>query len=56
MRSARFGFRETLKEEEPAEEPRASRMPPHMPSIDPAFLDAIREVPEDAAREKEGRG
>ncbi len=35
--------------------PRASRMPPHLPSLDPQFLDALREpVPEDAHREKKG--
>ena len=37
-------------------EPRASRMPSHMEAVDPAFLEAIREVPVDAAKEKEEVG
>ena len=39
-----------------AEEPRASRMPPHLPAIDPHFLDAVFKefVPEDALQEKKG--
>lgn len=36
------------------DEHRGSRMPPSLPSLDPAFIDALREpVPEEAKREKE---
>ncbi len=40
-----------------AEEPRASRMPPHLPSLYPRFLDALRDpVPEEVLREKANNG
>lgn len=48
------GEENIIRIDESAPEPRASRMPPHLPSLDPRFLDALREsVPEDARREKE---
>ena len=36
------------------DEPRASRMPSHLSPVDPAFLAAINQVPEDA-KEEEGK-
>ena len=38
-----------------AEEARASRMPPHLPTLDPLFTDALREFApsEEAIQEKE---
>jgi hypothetical protein len=38
MRSGRFGFRE---EPEKKDEPRASVMPEHRPTVDPFFADAV---------------
>jgi len=37
------------------DEPRASVMPEHLPSVDPAFLDAITDPAPEDIEEKEGK-